>query len=229
MEVTEFNYARKLDPNFQDEGKLQYLNTFGQGWGLLPRDEAVVFIDNHDTQRGGASLTYKDGGMYNLINIFMLAHPYGYPKVMSSYYFNQHDQGPPGSPVHSRGSVSCGNGFPWVCEHRWTAIANMVNWRRSAGAALVSQFVAPGGNTVAFCRGGNACIALNRGGNDWSITVKWPLPPGKYCDVIQSDNTHTCATVTIQEDGSASLNVPALSAVALHVGKMQPRGGVLLV
>lgn len=146
MDVTEFSYAQKLGPNFNDEGHLQYLSNFGESWGLINSGNAVVFIDNHDTQRGNAPLTYKNGGIYNLINVFMLAHPYGYPKVMSSYYFNSHDQGPPGSPVHEGGNVNCGNGHPWVCEHRWTSIANMVNWRRSAGTEGVSHFTSQGGD-----------------------------------------------------------------------------------
>jgi alpha-amylase len=60
---------------------------------------------------------------------FMLAYPYGYPRVMSSYFFDNPDQGPPNvngnilSPtINSDGT--CGNG--WVCEHRWRQIFNMV-------------------------------------------------------------------------------------------------------
>lgn len=57
----------------------------------------MVFIDNHDNQRGhgaGGSnvLTYKNGDLYNLANVFMLAWPYGYPKVMSSYAFSDSEQ-----------------------------------------------------------------------------------------------------------------------------------------
>ena len=32
-------------------------------------------IDNHDTQRGDAPLTYKDGDVYRFANVFMLAYP----------------------------------------------------------------------------------------------------------------------------------------------------------
>jgi hypothetical protein len=57
-----------------------------------------VFVDNHDNQRGhgaGGStiLTYKDKKAYTLASIFMLAHPYGIPRVMSSYAFSNSDQG----------------------------------------------------------------------------------------------------------------------------------------
>jgi hypothetical protein len=63
---------------------------------------------------------------------FMLAWPYGYPRVMSSFFFDDPNQGPPQdsnenilSPtINSDGT--CGNG--WVCEHRWRQISNMVQF-----------------------------------------------------------------------------------------------------
>merc|ERR1719461_2287530 len=98
-----------LAPHFVQNDILSHLNNFGEEWGLIPSKHAVVFLDNHDTQRGEAQLTYKNGELYQLANIFMLAHPYGYPKVMSSYYFDHHDQGPPSSFVHNGDDVHCGS------------------------------------------------------------------------------------------------------------------------
>lgn len=219
-EVTEFEYSRKLVPNIENEGKLQYLESFGESWGFLPTSSAVVFLDNHDTQRGEAPLTYKSGSLYNLASVFMLAHPYGYPKIMSSFYFDGHDQGPPGSPVHGGGKVACFDGQPWVCEHRWVAIANMVLWRRSAGTAGVENFQAPSSNTIAFCRGGAACVALNRGEVDWTASVRFSVPEGSYCDVSQSDDPASCPQIHVAPDGSASFQVPPVGVAALHVGKM---------
>jgi len=218
--VTEFNFFRQLAPNFKVEGKLQYLDTFGESWGFISGGSAVSFIDNHDTQRTEALLTYKDGRIYEMATVFMLAHPYGYPKVMSSYYFNDNDQGPPSSSVHSGGGVNCFSGKPWVCEHRWSPISNMVAWRRTAGTAGVTNFQKFGGNTIAFCRGNVACIALNRGGSTWSATVNFNVPAGTYCNVIEDDDPSTCDRVTVHSDGSASISVPYQRAVAVHVGKM---------
>jgi alpha-amylase len=64
---------------------------------------------------------------------FMLAFPYGYPRIMSGYSFSDTNQVPPHdssynilSPIfYSDGT--CGNG--WVCEHRWRQIFNMVEFR----------------------------------------------------------------------------------------------------
>merc|ERR1712232_324446 len=242
-EVTEFDYSRQLTPSFQQNGKLQYLDSFGTSWGFMPRKEAVVFLDNHDTQRGEAQLTYKNGKLYQLASIFMLAHPYGYPKIMSSYYFDSHDQGPPTSPVHSGGSIACGGqpsllienasaivGGPWVCEHRWTPVANMVAWRRSAAENDISSFQKLGGDTIAFCRGNAACVALNRQESaTWTVTLKFTIPEGTYCDVIQSDDTYSCPKVDVAGDGSVTLHVPPLGAVALHTGRKSSDSQAILV
>jgi len=159
----------------------------------------------------------------------MLAHPYGYPKIMSSFYFSNFDQGPPQMPVHgASGRVACGgtshqfqapNGRPWVCEHRWTSLANMVGWRRSAGTNGVGAFWAPDGNRMFMCRGQAACVVFNRGGIWWKPRLRLPMPPGSYCNIIKSDNVSSCAAITVDGHGFAVVEVPPISAVALHVGK----------
>jgi len=125
--VMDFKYgtdlAGKFNGNFN--GRLSQLRTFGDSWDLVPSDRAVVFVVNHDRERdegGSGNLTYKDGERYNLANVFMLAWPRGYPKVMSDYHFTDKDAGPPGG-------GGCDNPA-WVCEHRWGNIANMVAYRK---------------------------------------------------------------------------------------------------
>lgn len=218
--VTEFNYLRNLDANFVPEGKLEYLNNFGESWGMIPRDKAVVFLDNQDTQRGESQLTYKNGPLYFLANVFMLAHPYGYPRVMSSYYFNDHDQGPPGVPVHGpNGALNCNDGKNWVCEHRNPYVANMIQWRKQAGTSQLSQFTASSdGNGIAFCRGSTACVALNRGSSTWNVNLHFSLPAGDYTNVLCAYDFQSCPKVTVASDGSVSLQVPSVGAVAFHVG-----------
>lgn len=93
-DVHEFRYGRDLARVFRSE-RLAYLRNFGEGWGHLPSGSAAVFVDNHDTQRDGGVLTYRDRGIYALANAFMLAWPYGSPTVMSSYTFGNRDQGRP--------------------------------------------------------------------------------------------------------------------------------------
>jgi len=220
--VAAFGYGAALGPKFLGEGQLWGdLAYIGEQWGLPPQESAVVFIDNHDTQRSGAQLTYRSGKLYTLANVFMLAHPYGYPRVMSSFRFGWADQAAPSASVHGpNGTLRCGEGQPWVCEHREPAIANMVAWRRSAGESAVSWSMFAGG-TMAFCRGGQACVMLNRMNQPWSATLQLTLKAGLYCDVIQSDSGD-CPAVTVAANGTAHLMVPPLGSVALHVGALKP-------
>jgi len=113
-------------------------------------------------------------------------------------------------------------GAPWVCEHRWTAVANMVAWRKSAGTNDVTKFQASAvGDQIGFCRGSTACVALNRGSSSWSASLTFSVPAGKYCNIIQSDDLSLCPTVEVASDGSVEFEVPPLGAVAVHVGKVK--------
>lgn len=216
--VTEFGYGQQVGSNVLQSNKMQYFSTFGESWGLMPTDKAVVFLDNHDTQRGNAVLTYKDGALYTLANVFMLAHPYGYPKVMSSFAFNDHDQGPPHDPVHTSPDpltgVNCGKG-EWVCEHRQPAIAGMVRFRSVSAGAPVAQFNSGlNGNAIAFGRQGKAFVAINRDPSQtWTATLPTTLGGGNYNDVISTNNQ----TVMVSGDGKVSINLPPMSAMAFHI------------
>ncbi|CAK9064462.1 unnamed protein product [Durusdinium trenchii] len=142
---------------------------------VYPPDLALVFIDNHDQQRqlwkpakggppsspvcrwngkdiGDCRPMYKHGLEYNLAQLFMLAWPYGDAvRIMSSYAFEDFDQGPPGvrngsardrpssplkgcrstptsSPVTKRYDKDVVN--LWVCEHRWQGVSGLVRLRR---------------------------------------------------------------------------------------------------
>jgi len=219
--VTEFRYGHEIGRNFLLGGKLQYFYTFGEQWAMMPSESAVVFIDNHDTQRshaGSAKITYKTGSLYMLATIFMLAHPYGYPRIMSSYYFSDTEAGPTGQRVHSPGQLHCGNGMAYVCEHRWTAVANMVAWRKSAGNSGMSSWTSPGPDLASFCRGVTACIMFNlMPSSHWDFSVVVTMPPGDYCNIIQSDQPN-CETIVVGVDGSVTARVGPMSAIAFHIG-----------
>ncbi|MCL4169399.1 UNVERIFIED_CONTAM: hypothetical protein GTU68_056000, partial [Idotea baltica] len=93
--VTEFKYGKYLGEAFRGYHELKWLNNFGEGWGFLDRAYSLVFIDNHDNQRGhGAGgdmiLTFRTSRLYKMANAFMLAWPYGFTRVMSSYYWDQY-------------------------------------------------------------------------------------------------------------------------------------------
>ena len=185
----------------------------------------VTFTDNHDTQRSASNvLTYKDGEYYNAANYFMLAHPYGHPKVMSSYYFTDTDAGPPTVPVHDGSTLHCSDGSTWVCEHRRPGIAGMVGFRLATAGADASdwQYDASNANRCAFQRGSLGFFALNMDpGSAWSTQLRAGVPDGTYCDVVTSGGGNsTCPSTVVVSGGYVNVNVPSLSAVAIYVGRM---------
>jgi alpha-amylase len=209
-QVTEFDFGQALGSAFKS-GDLSGLASFTGGF--FDTSHAVVFTDNHDTQRHNqAPLTYKDGTPYTLANVFMLGHPYGHPKVMSSFAFSDDDQGPPSTPVHSgsSGAVDCGNGR-WVCEHRRPLIAAMVKFRKVARDSPVGNFQTGQSNqAVAFSRGSVGFVAVNLGSSgDWAATFRSDLPAGDYAELF------TKAKVQVAADGSFQASVPAGGAFAL--------------
>lgn len=220
-DVTEFLYSARIGEVFK-HGQLASLKNFGEAWSFMAGQHAVVFTDNHDNQRGhgagGANvLTYKDSSLYDLANVFMLAWPYGYPQVMSSYAFTDTEAGPPSSPVHG-GSLNC-FGSDWKCEHRWRPIANMVQFRNHTLSQPVTNWWGEG-NQIAFGRGDRGFVIINRSGSQLTRTFQTSMEPGEYCNVIAADfEAGSCSTtVTVGGSGQISVDLGGMSAIAIHVG-----------
>ena len=261
--VTEFALSYRLSAAVRS-GDFASMPQIAEASDLLPSDSALSFIDNHDSQRSAHALnantsaqmlhpqgargisrnasrafasvlTYRDGELYAIAAAFLLAWPYGRVRLMSSYYFDDHDQGPPATPVYGgSGSAhpSCGDGHPWVCEHRWAAIAGMVRWRRVAGDAKVTHLVSDGSGRLAFARGAKAFIALaNPSAGTWQAQLQTGLPPGTYCDVASGAGGFgppgaPCAhNVTVSPEGMVSLAVgdSGVHVIAIHVGAVVVR------
>jgi alpha-amylase len=214
------------------------------GTGLLPPDRAVVFVNNHDTQRG-SSLYYQDAPAYDLATAFMLAWPYGYPQILSSFAFDRstqagRDQGPPSDAAgHTRPVWAPGSDQPdckddlalpaqpagqWLCEHRRPFIARLVAFRKAtADAPAITNEWDDGGGAIAFGRGAKGFVVINAGGSPLHRTFATSLPAGAYCDIYGGASSVTAcpgATITVGTDGTADISVAAGSAVALHVGAM---------
>ncbi len=247
----------------ENSGDIQWLigsTLFGEGWGLLPSDKAIPVVDNHDTERsywygsGEADhldvLTYLDNQTYLMAYVFMLAWPYGdHVQVYSGYdWFNGSSSwrtdkeliGP-----SADANTSCANmttydttgaytaSNKWVCQHHWTAIANMVGFRNAVYGSDVSvadvhdkwsstQQIAFGVNHKGF-------VIINNTGNSFSNTFTTGLPAGTYCNVINGDLTTdqtdcTGTKITIVDNdgdgfGDATIDVPGNTAIAIHVGQ----------
>ncbi|MGL6258240.1 starch-binding protein [Vibrio sp. WXL210] len=226
-DVTEFNFARTIGPKFK-HGGIKDLQGIGSWGGWLSSDQAVTFVTNHDEERHnpGQVLSHQDfGNLYMLGNVFTLAYPYGYPKIMSGYYFNNDfDAGPPSTGVHS--GNACGfDGGSWVCEHKWRGVANMVAFRNhTASDWRVTNWWDDGYNQIAFGRGGLGFVAINRDDNK-SIDQGFQtgMPAGEYCDVIAGNfdsSSGTCdgPTISVDSSGYAHFTVAKHDAAAIHVG-----------
>ncbi|MFF1338084.1 carbohydrate-binding module family 20 domain-containing protein [Streptomyces sp. NPDC058290] len=212
-DVQEFRYARDLKRVFQSEN-LAYLKNFGEAWGYMPSGQSAVFVDNHDTERVGDTLNYKDGSAYTLAGVFMLAWPYGSPDVHSGYEWTDKDAGPPNG-----GTVNACYADGWKCQHAWREIYSMVAFRNAARGQAVTNWWDNGADQIAFGRGAKAYVAINHEGAALTRTFQSSLPAGDYCDV-QSGRT-----VNVNSAGQFTATLGAGTALALHVNARTCSGG----
>jgi alpha-amylase len=202
--VTEFAYCSKITNAIRNFGLL------GQtGFNdMTPSDHALVFVDNHDNQRGhgggGSILTYKSPREYKMGSAFLLANDFGFARVMSSFAFNNHDQGPPHNGDFSTKDVSingdgtgCGNG--WVCEHRWRPIANMVRFRNAVVGTNKQHWV-QNDNEISFSRGNKGFFAMSKTGH-MNRLLNTGLPAGMYYDLISDCRRQ----IHVQNNGDARI------------------------
>ncbi|MBI4410388.1 MAG: alpha-amylase family protein [Gemmatimonadetes bacterium] len=239
-DITEFKF-RGVGDKFTGLGgqRISDLNPDGPpgrqfsavAWGLLPADKAVAFLENHDTQRQGG-ISYRDGQVYRLANVWVLAQPYGYPSIMSSYAFDRDTQlgrelGPPSDASGNTQAVTCASSLEtatvglWVCEHRDPHIARMVAFRRAVAGTAVDHWWDNGANAIAFSRGDRGFVAINRESVPVQLEVATGLPPGTYCDVLTGGRADTgCAgsTIVVDSTGMVRLELEANSAIAMHTG-----------
>lgn len=220
-DVLEFRYGKDLARIFNNE-RLAYLRTFGSP---LSSSQAVVFTDNHDTQRGSGVLTFRDNGRYALANAFMLAWTYGTPKVMSSYEYTSNDQGPPSAADGRTSDTTCFSNR-WRCEQRWRVIANMVGFHNAVRGTDVVNWWDNGNDTIAFGRGTQGYLILNDEGT--SVTgrsFQTALPAGSYCDVFHGDFVDgrcTGPVYAVDQQGWFRADVAAQDGLALHSGAKLP-------
>ncbi|MEU0158884.1 carbohydrate-binding module family 20 domain-containing protein [Streptomyces sp. NPDC006261] len=212
-DVQEFRYARSLKQVFLNEN-LANLRNFGEGWGFMQSGKSAVFVDNHDTERGGDTLSYKNGSAYTLANVFMLAWPYGSPDVHSGYEFSNHDAGPPNG-----GQVNACYADGWKCQHDWREVSSMVGLRNAARGQAVTNWWDSGGDQIAFGRGTKAYVAINHEGSSLTRTFQTSLPAGDYCDVQSGKG------VTVNGSGQFTATLGAGTALALHTGARTCSGG----
>jgi alpha-amylase len=207
-DITDFTYGNRISDAFLGRNAFTLagaLQAFGAE--LLPSDKSVVFIDNHDTQRGGA-LYYADS-TYELAAVMMFAHAHGYPSLMSSYGFDRtgqltRDAGPasegngttisnynPGGTSKCTTEIGAAQVTSWICEHRRPAIVNMVAFRKAAAGTPTTDCgrgdfrIDADPNRVAFCRDGAGFLAISTSATAGTTVLPTRLAPGSYCNVAQ--------------------------------------------
>ena len=193
-------------------------NQFSEAaWGLMPTDKAVVFLQNHDTQHQ-CGLSYRHGSVFRIANVWMLAQPYGYPSVLSSYAFDcpaGNSMGPPSDANGWTTPVSCATSLEtatigqWVCEHRDPYIRNMVSFRRGVAGTAINHWWDDGAHAIAFTRGDKGFVAINGGSGTVTATVATGMPPGIYSDLL------TGSPVVVDSNGSVQFNLAAKTAMAI--------------
>lgn len=217
-------YIAQLNPNGTPG------NRFSEAaWGLIPSDKAVVFLQNHDTQHH-CGIGYRDGSVFRLATVWMLAQPYGYPSILSSYAFDcplGNAMGPPSDAGGNTNGVTCAASLEtatigqWVCEHRDAYLRNMVGFRRVARGTGITHWWDNGANAIAFSRGDQGFVAINRESAPVTVTTATGLSAGTYCDVLTGGLSGTSCvgtSVTVDAAGSVQVTLGANTAIAIHMG-----------
>ncbi len=213
----------ELDPNGPPGARFSEA-----AWGLMPSDKAVIFLQNHDTQHN-CGISPADGDVYRLAHVFLLAQPYGYPSVMSSYAFLCPAGNSAGPRSDANGwtlPVSCISDWAaavegdWVCEHRDPSIRSMVGFRKVVAGTDINGWWDDDANAIAFSRGDKGFVAINREATSVTQTVATPLAPGSYCDRITGGKVGgACvgATLTVAGDGTITFTLAANRALAIDI------------
>jgi alpha-amylase len=197
-------------------GSISTLRDFGEGSGLTTSSKTLQFVQNHDTERNGDALSYKDQDRNRLATQFILASAYGRPQVYSAFEFTTRDDSPPSDTNGKITDTNCASG--WACTHRDSGVEAMVRWHNSVGAAPQRNWRDDGGNVIGFSRGGRGWVAMNN--DPTAHTVRWQtgLPVGTYCDIITGGRSCSGTQVVVDISGAATVTVPAGGTVAVLRG-----------
>jgi alpha-amylase len=142
-----------------------------------------VLVENHDTERDGSTLNYRDGPTDTIATEFMLAEGYGKPEVYAGFAFTSSDDFPPSDANGFVKDTVCDN-LTWFCQDRYKGIAHMVSWHNYVGNAPIANWADDGVNLIAFSRGHRGWISINNEASAQTKTFVTGLQPGTYCDII---------------------------------------------
>jgi alpha-amylase len=154
----------------------------------------------------------------------MLAQPYGYPSILSSYVFSCPSQNSLGPPSDANGwttAVACASSLEtaaagqWVCEHRDPSIRNMVGFRHVVAGTDINHWWDNGANAIAFSRGTKGFVAINNQATGLDTTITTGMAAGSYLDLIAG------GAVQIDSSHAIHLILSSRSAIAIDTATRQ--------
>ncbi|WP_304523616.1 carbohydrate-binding module family 20 domain-containing protein [Actinocorallia sp. API 0066] len=214
-DVLDFAYAKGIRSAFQ--GSISNLANVPNWNKDAPSANVFAMVTNHDLERDGVVLSYKNGTDYVLANYFVLAYPHGKPSVYDSFTYSVNGQSPPHNGNGYVNDAVCGSG--WNCLSQTTGVKGMVGWANTAkSVGSVSNFTVTNANVIAFSRGDRGWIGINDSGSGSTATYTTGLTDGTYCDVITGgvNGTQCAGTPVTVSGGQATVTIPANNAVAIH-------------
>ncbi|XP_055383642.1 alpha-amylase-related protein-like [Condylostylus longicornis] len=191
--IIEFNYEEVMSKIMRGQLNLHDINNFAKNFNMVESKDAVVDLDNHDSQRTYDYLSHKDPVPYKMGLGFLLSFPYGIPKMISSFEFSKFETGPPADNLQNiidpkpKPNGQCQS--YWNCEHRYHIVKEMLQFARAVKGEPIKNFYSNNDGQFGFCRGNIGFIAFNTGSKDMEIKMNVCLPPGVYCDIISRNNT----------------------------------------
>jgi alpha-amylase len=192
--------------------------------GFPSSDKSVVFLTNHDLERGDSVLSYNgsEKNLYKLAQVFLLSWPYGYPHLYTGYAFSDREAGPPLDQNLHTTSVFDSQGncrAPWTCEHRDREVAAMVHFRNQTDRSfIVYNWWSNGRDVLAFSRGNQGFVAINFSNQNYTADFSSALPDGTYCNVLVENyniSSRSCTQGYQVANGRVRISLAPQTAVVL--------------
>ncbi|MGI8459408.1 MAG: alpha-amylase [Propionibacteriaceae bacterium] len=199
-------------------GSIATLEVFGAGSGLTASAKTLSFVQNHDTERNGDALNYKDGATNVLATQWLLASGYGHPQVYSGFTWATSDDSPPADAGGYVTNTDCSSAA-WSCLDRNQGVNGLVGFHNYVGTAAQSNWWDDGSNVISFSRGNRGWASFNNNTTAKTITVRTGLSKGTYCDVVSGAKKRgdcTGTEVYVNYYGKATVTVPAKGAIAIQ-------------
>jgi alpha-amylase len=231
-DISVFNFAYDVGRAFRSH-ELWKLQAVGWPPAYPDSQDAVVFIENHDLQRSAWTRNQlvsfqTTPELAALAHVFMLAWPYGYPQVMSSYKFQDYNDGPPVASNRQTLPILAPNAqcySPWLCEHRSPEVAPMVQFRNLTNSNFRYSDWWASGDVLAFGRGDAGFVVINTSSTWLRQKFQTSLAPGVYCNILDANYqilAMNCplesGRVRVELDRTIYVQIPPRQAMAFHYG-----------